>query len=125
MAHVIPLLEKVSKDKMPGDSVAVLPFAPGMAFLLKMPMPGSQNYLLPISLRRPNAEQNYVQDLLASKTRYVLLEFNFKYSQSPASGLDSYAPYLYQTLRECFVIAEEQKNWQLLRRNEKDCKPIS
>jgi len=125
MSHVIPLLEKVSKDKMPGDSVAVLPFAPGMAFLLKMPMPGSQNYLLPISLRRPNAEQNYVQDLLASKTRYVLLEFNFKYSQSPASGLDSYAPYLYQTLRECFVIAEEQKNWQLLRRNEKDCKPIS
>lgn len=124
MAHVIPLLDNISKDKMPGDTVAVLPFAPGLAFLLKMPMPGNQNYLLPISLSHPNAERHYVQDLLASKTRYVLLDLEFKYSQSPLSGLDVYAPYLYQTLRECFVIAEQQKNWQLLRRNEKDCTPI-
>jgi len=115
---VIPLLKRVSEDKMPGDSISVLPFAPGIAFLLKMPMSGSQVYLLPISLSRPNAERRYLQDLLRSKTRYVLLDAKINYSQSAGSSLDAYAPYLYRTLRKCFIIAEEQKNWQLLRRIE-------
>lgn len=123
LAKAVPLLEMVGGDRMPGEVVGVLPYAPGLAFLLKMPMPGRQSYLMPHSLRRPGAEQEYLRALLGSHARHVLLEARYETYENPPASLDAFIPQVYRTLRECFAVAAEGGPWQLLRRKQTPCPP--
>jgi len=114
------LMDEALGHLRPEEAIGVLPYGPGIAYLLRHPLPGRQSFLLPHSVRSRNGEREYLQTLDVSRVRYVLLETTFRYSDRETTTFRNYAPAVSSALANCFSPRSATGTWLLLERTSEE-----
>ncbi|WP_372782874.1 hypothetical protein [Phenylobacterium sp.] len=107
-------LALLSRDLAPTEPLASLPFAPGVNFLLRRPLPSPQINFLPYNQQRANSQAQLLAGLARPALRYVFLQPPFQMGPDPRANIVCYAPQVAGVLEANFAaVAANPEVWVL------------
>lgn len=108
------MLDTVIAESAPGDSIAALPFLPGVAYLTRRPLVDRHPYVTPFSFKSQEQEAAYAHKLLSEPARFVVYQPGFTFSRGEDGTLAAYAPIIDRTLEGRFEPRAESNRFYLL-----------
>jgi hypothetical protein len=102
-----PILETILRESAPDERIAVLPYAPGVAFATRRRLHGRDVYLAPHAVTGPEVEADYVLSLAATPPRLVVYLPGMSFNGTPSGRLAGFAPAVDAHLRSRFRVVEK------------------
>lgn len=109
-----PLLEIVIGQTTAADTIAALPFQPGVALATGRRLLGREVFLAPHSVTDPEVEAGYLRSLTEAPPRFVLYQPEMSFNGRQNGRLAAFAPAVDARLESAFRLRDKRQGYLLL-----------